>query len=99
MSSSPLRPLAYPAQRQLSSTSATNPLGRSTGDASTSASSSVTAGGAGQSSKADQVVYRFYVKTVGVLVEGRLTHYASGASGKTGEKKKDKWVGHVYADR
>lgn len=41
-----------------------------------------------QPSRADQIVYRIYLKTVGVLVEGRLTHYG----GRVEERKKDKWV-------
>ena len=45
-----------------------------------------------QPSREDQVVYRFYVKTVGVLVDSRLTHYGSAVSvGKNGERKKDRW--------
>ena len=39
------------------------------------------------------MVHRFYVKTVSILVEGRLTHYGA-LQGKNGEKKKDKWVRH-----
>ena len=58
-----------------------------------SASSSITA--AYQPSRADQVIYRVYVKTVGVLVEGRLTHY--GNVNKTGERKKDKWVSRRFS--
>jgi hypothetical protein len=42
------------------------------------------------SSKADQVVHRVYLKTVGVLAESRLTQ---AAGEKAGERKKDKWVG------
>jgi autophagy-related protein 13 len=57
--------------------------------ASSSASSSVTAASA--FSKQDQVIHRCYLKTVGVLVDGRLTHYGNG-TGKANEKKKDKWV-------
>ena len=33
-------------------------------------------------------MYRFYLKTLGVIVEGRL----SAPGGKGGERKKDKWV-------
>jgi autophagy-related protein 13 len=79
MSTSPLRPLAHPAQPRPSL------VPQLTGLASSSTSSSVT-----QPSRADQVVYRFYLKTLGILVEGRLTHY--GGSGGKAEKKKDKWV-------
>jgi autophagy-related protein 13 len=57
--------------------------------ASSSAASSqiigAAAGGA-QPSRADQIVYRFYLKTVGVLVDGRVTHFNKG------ERKKDRWV-------
>lgn len=49
-------------------------------------------------SKADQVVYRVYLKTVSVLTEGRLTHYA-GAVSRTGEKKQDRWVGPFIISR
>ncbi|WVQ85863.1 hypothetical protein IAT38_008031 [Cryptococcus sp. DSM 104549] len=54
--------------------------------ASSSASSSQTA----QSSagRADQVLYRFYLKTVGVLVEGRVTHYGKAPGD---QKKPDQW--------
>jgi hypothetical protein len=44
-------------------------------------------------SKQDQIIHRCYIKTVGVLVEGRLTHY--GATAAKGEKRKDKWVGDL----
>ena len=90
MSSIPLRPPGHP-QRPASrhSSSSQQPLSAEVTGAS-SGSSSVTA--ASQPSRADQVVYRFYVKTVSVLVEARLTHYADGV-GKSGEKK-DKWVSY-----
>jgi autophagy-related protein 13 len=42
--------------------------------------------GSGAPSRADQIIYRFYLKTVGVLVDGRVTHFTKG------EPKKDRWV-------
>lgn len=56
------------------------------GPATASASSSLNI-----ASKSDQVVYRVYLKTLSVLAEGRLTHYA-GAVSRTGERKQDRWV-------
>lgn len=44
-------------------------------------------------SRADQVVHRVYLKTVSVLTEGRLTHYANAGpsvSGRERERGKDK---------
>jgi autophagy-related protein 13 len=43
-------------------------------------------------SKADQVVDRAYLKTVGILAESRLTQYVGS---KPGERKMDKWVGPI----
>ena len=84
--SAPLRPLAsLPASRQPSSLGPSN-LGQSTAESS-SASSSVHAGA--QPNRSDQVLYRFYLKTVAVLGEGRLTHCGNGSKA---DKKKDKWV-------
>jgi hypothetical protein len=79
-----VRPAVHPAKRPPL-------LPQATGLASSSTSSSAT-----QPSKSDQVIYRIYLKTVGVLVEGRLTPYGGsglGNGGKNGDKKKDKWVG------
>ncbi|KAK4687701.1 autophagy-related protein 13, partial [Tremellales sp. Uapishka_1] len=53
--------------------------------ASSSASSSQV-----QPSREDQVLHRFYLKTIEVLVEGRLTHYGGAPSGGK-EGKRDKW--------
>jgi hypothetical protein len=55
--------------------------------------------GIGQSgvNRNDQIIHRIYLKTVGVLVDGRLTH----GQGREGEKRKDKWVcplHHGYTD-
>lgn len=61
--------------------------------ASSSAASSQVVGSSPSTSaaatRADQIVYRFYLKTVGVLVDARVTHYG----GQLGERKKDRWVG------
>jgi hypothetical protein len=44
----------------------------------------------------DQIVHRFYLKTVGVLVDGRLTHHGVGVSKNGGkEPRVDKWVSFV----
>lgn len=52
------------------------------------------AGGSGTSgpNRTDQIIHRVYLKTVGVLVNGRLTHYGGARSGEDRERKKDKWV-------
>lgn len=42
--------------------------------------------------RTDQIVHRVYLKTVGVLVDGRLTHYGGGRHGDDRDRKKDKWV-------
>ncbi|WWC92193.1 uncharacterized protein L201_007147 [Kwoniella dendrophila CBS 6074] len=93
MSSTPLRP-NLPSSSSSRSPNPNALLVQQTGErnlASSSASSSQI--GTSQTSRSDQVLYRFYLKTVGVLVDGRLTHY--GGTGTTGkkstEKKKDKW--------
>jgi autophagy-related protein 13 len=46
--------------------------------------------GIGQSgvNRNDQIIHRIYLKTVGVLVDGRLTH----GQGRENERRKDKWV-------
>lgn len=62
-----------------------------TGTETSSASSSVTANASGGANRNDQVVHRFYIKTVEILSDGRLTHYGNNL-GPKGEKKKDKWV-------
>lgn len=88
MSNSPLRPLHHPPlSRPPSGAPPLQP--QLTGDRkppSSSASSSQAA--LNQAGRADQVLYRFYLKTVAVLVEGRLTHYANVST-----EKKDRWVG------
>lgn len=88
MSNSPLRPLHHPPlSRPPSGAPPLQP--QLTGDRkppSSSASSSQAA--LNQAGRADQVLYRFYLKTVAVLVEGRLTHYANVSA-----EKKDRWVG------
>ncbi len=53
----------------------------------------------------DQIVHRFYLKTVGVLVDGRLTHHGGDSVGASGKGKSregngkevriDKWVSVV----
>ena len=88
MSSKPLHPSQLPRQsRSRQTSSLQQPLPpQSTGASSASSSSTASP----QSIRADQVIYRVYVKTVEVLVEGRLTHYGNGSKG--GERKKDKWV-------
>lgn len=55
------------------------------GGGSAGASSSA-ASGSNTPSRADQITYRFYIKTVSVLVDGRVTHFGKG------ERKKDRWV-------
>ncbi|WWC72473.1 uncharacterized protein I206_106435 [Kwoniella pini CBS 10737] len=96
-SPSPLKPYL---QHTVSSSSRTpNPntlVAQQSGErnlASSSASSSQI--GTGQVSRADQVLYRFYLKTVGVLVDGRLTHYAGK---QAGEKKYDKWFNLILPE-
>jgi autophagy-related protein 13 len=42
--------------------------------------------------RTDQIIHRVYLKTVGVLVDGRLTHYGGGRNADDKDKKKDKWV-------
>ena len=97
--SAPIRPVALHAQRAASRSD--TPLGMSTGDASSASSSVVhnpqATGGRSQSAlqssqitRADQVMWRFYLKTLAILGEARLTHYGH-AAGK-GERKVDKWV-------
>lgn len=54
-----------------------------------SGSGSAAVANAGGASRADQIIYRFYLKTVGILVDGRVTHFGA----QRGERKKDKWVG------
>ncbi|ORY26576.1 autophagy-related protein 13-domain-containing protein [Naematelia encephala] len=73
----------------------TSPFTTNRNLATSSASSSVTAAA---SSRADQVVYRFYLKTVGVLIDGRLTHYGGGNGRGDKERKKDKWVRSIGLD-
>ncbi|WWD20636.1 hypothetical protein CI109_105112 [Kwoniella shandongensis] len=104
MSASPLRPLLHPSI-QPSSTSTTTTRSTSgsatatpslvsqptVGERNLASSSASSSQIAGQTSRQDQVLYRFYLKTVGVLVEGRLTHYGGGGGKATTEKKKDKW--------
>ncbi|KAK6906727.1 hypothetical protein I203_100714 [Kwoniella mangroviensis CBS 8507] len=51
-----------------------------------------------QASRADQVLYRFYLKTVQVLVDGRLTHYGGTVGKKPGDKKKDKWFNLILPE-
>ncbi|TXT03869.1 hypothetical protein VHUM_04292 [Vanrija humicola] len=60
-------------------------------DATSSASSSQIAPGG--VSRADQIVYRFYLKTVSVLVDGRVTHLRNAA-----ERKKDRWFNLTIPD-
>ncbi|EJT47888.1 hypothetical protein A1Q1_03194 [Trichosporon asahii var. asahii CBS 2479] len=43
-------------------------------------------------SRADQITYRFYIKTVSVLVDGRVTHFGKG------ERKKDRWFNLTVPD-
>lgn len=90
MSGQPIRPVALSAARPQSVT----PLNQSTVGETSSASSSVTAaaGSSGASNRNDQVIHRFYLKTVAVLGEGRLTHFGNAAGQAKGDKKKDKWV-------
>ncbi|KAL1409847.1 autophagy protein 13 [Vanrija albida] len=60
-------------------------------DATSSASSSQIAPGG--VSRADQIVYRFYLKTVSVLVDGRVSHLRNAA-----ERKKDRWFNLTIPD-
>ncbi|GMK54442.1 hypothetical protein CspeluHIS016_0110280 [Cutaneotrichosporon spelunceum] len=62
-----------------------DPRRNSDATATSSAASSQVVGGA---SRADQIIYRFYLKTVAVLVDGRVTH----VSAQRGEHKKDRWT-------
>lgn len=43
--------------------------------------------------RADQIMYRFYIKTVSVLVDGRVTHFGKG------KRKEDRWVSHSSRSR
>lgn len=61
--------------------------------ATSSGANSQIALGSGQPSRADQIVYRFYLKTVSVLVDGRVTHFNKG------ERKKDRWVREMNRGR
>ncbi|WVR08613.1 hypothetical protein IAU60_005668 [Kwoniella sp. DSM 27419] len=102
MSSSPLRPLLHPAVTRspnpgssLSQHAVSGTAGL-TSDRNlgiSSASSSQT--GAGYSRRADQVIYRFYLKTVNVLLDARLTHYGGsatpGPSQQPVDRKLDQW--------
>jgi autophagy-related protein 13 len=63
---------------------------------SASSSQIVSPGGSASPTSAnrtDQIVHRVYLKTVGILVDGRLTHSGGGREDKDKERKKDKWVG------
>ncbi|KAL7425228.1 autophagy protein 13 [Cryptotrichosporon argae] len=51
------------------------------------ANSSASSSQMSQLSRADQISHRLYLKTVGVLVDARLTHYGAAKA----ERKKDKW--------
>ncbi|WRT70610.1 uncharacterized protein IL334_007608 [Kwoniella shivajii] len=102
MSFTPTKPHLTTAPSSSSSTRSPNPnvlLAQTTGErnlASSSTSSSQI--GPSQTNRSDQVLYRFYLKTVGVLVDGRLTHYGGAVGKKTGEKKKDKWFNLILPE-
>lgn len=51
--------------------------------------------GVGQSgvNRNDQIIHRIYLKTVGVLVDGRLTH-----NGRESDRRKDKWVSLPFSE-
>ncbi|ORX41078.1 autophagy-related protein 13-domain-containing protein [Kockovaella imperatae] len=81
--------MARPANTQRSSSNPSPvPLLQSPSRDAGSASSSVVAAGP---SRSDQIVHRYYLKTVAVLVEGRLTHYSK-------QDKKDKWFNLTIPD-
>ncbi|OCF31732.1 hypothetical protein I316_06539 [Kwoniella heveanensis BCC8398] len=98
-STNPLRPL-MPVSNPSTSSRSPNPSLLSGQHAQIGernlASSSASSSQAVMSDKkrVDQVIYRLYLKTVNVLVDGRLTH-TSGSSGpgqaSASEKKQDKW--------
>ncbi|WVQ95559.1 hypothetical protein IAU59_002656 [Kwoniella sp. CBS 9459] len=98
---SPLRPL-MPASNPSTSSRSPNPSllsGQQHAQinernlASSSASSSQV--GMSDKKRVDQVIHRLYLKTVNVLVDGRLTHNTAGPTGSgqqsSSEKKQDKW--------
>ncbi|WVW80977.1 hypothetical protein I302_102968 [Kwoniella bestiolae CBS 10118] len=96
-SNSPLKPHLQSTRSPNPNSLATQQIGERNLASSSASSSQI---GATQASRADQVLYRFYLKTVGVLVDGRLTHYGgSGTTGrKSGEKKKDKWFNLILPE-
>ncbi|WVF67999.1 hypothetical protein IAT40_002761 [Kwoniella sp. CBS 6097] len=100
-STTPLRPL-MPASNPSTSSRSPNPSLLSGGQhaaqinernlASSSASSSQV--GMSDKKRVDQVIHRLYLKTVNVLVDGRLAHNAGTlgpGQSSTSEKKQDKW--------
>ncbi|EIW69958.1 hypothetical protein TREMEDRAFT_71468 [Tremella mesenterica DSM 1558] len=98
MSATPLRPAAYyparPLSRPVSTPASPTPSQVATGLAPSSDPSSPTAG---QPSREDQVIHHFYLKTVGVLVDGRLTHFGSVVD-KNGESRQDRWFNLTLPD-
>ncbi|TYJ55645.1 hypothetical protein B9479_003677 [Cryptococcus floricola] len=85
MSSSPnpLRPLQHPQYHRTD----TQPPPSTPSSASSSQTAPNTA------ARADQVLYRFYLKTVAVLVDARLTHYGSQTA-----DKKDRWFNLILPE-
>ncbi|WVQ70579.1 hypothetical protein IAR50_000098 [Cryptococcus sp. DSM 104548] len=82
-SPNPLRPLQHPSYQRAD----TQPPPSIASSASSSQAALNTA------ARADQVLYRFYLKTVAVLVESRLTHYGSQTT-----DKKDRWFNLVLPE-
>ncbi|BEI87430.1 uncharacterized protein CcaverHIS019_0101480 [Cutaneotrichosporon cavernicola] len=80
-----------PARARAPSGAGSDPRRNSDATATSSPASSQVAWGA---SRADQIIYRFYLKTVAVLVDGRVTH----VSAQRGERKKDRWFNITVPD-
>lgn len=83
-----------PGQPGSGTTPATAATGPAVDLASSSAASSqmASASASGSPSRSDQIVYRFYLKTVGVLVDGRVTHIGGV------QDKKDRWFNITIPD-
>ncbi|CAK9786582.1 hypothetical protein CC85DRAFT_283201 [Cutaneotrichosporon oleaginosum] len=79
-----------PARARALSGAGSDPRRNSDATATSSPASSQVVG----ASRADQIIYRFYLKTVAILVDGRVTHL----SAQRGERKKDRWFNLTIAD-
>ncbi|WVN89601.1 uncharacterized protein L203_104828 [Cryptococcus depauperatus CBS 7841] len=89
MSASPLRTIQHPPLHRQATAFSLVP--QYTGERTPSASSSTAA--LSQVGRADQVLHRFYLKTLAVLVDARLTHYK-----RTSGEKKDRWFNLLLSE-